>query len=288
MSNTTVKAALLLEGGALRSVYTAGVLDVFMENDLYFEYVIGVSAGALIGTNYISKQPGRSILFNIEHRNDPRYIGLKHWIFDGSIFNFDFLFGKDGNELTPYDFNMLKNTNQRFLVEATNCITGKSDYFERYEYNALTEALRASSSLPFLSRISYVDGVPYIDGGISNTVPVEKAIADGYKKIIVILTRRKGYRRKENHAINRIYDIYYKKYPNLIQLMKNSANRYNSKRALLDQLEQEKKIIIICPKTNLNVGRVECSKDKLRLLYHEGKEDGRNSLSTILKYISDV
>jgi predicted patatin/cPLA2 family phospholipase len=282
------KVALVLEGGALRSVYTAGVLDVFMEKDLYLDYVVGVSAGALTGANYISRQPGRSALFNIEHRYDSRYIGLKHLLFEGSIFNFDFLFKEAANSIWRYDVNRLKNTNQRFLIETTNCLSGDTVFFEEYEYNALTEALRASSSLPFLSRIPYINGAPYIDGGIANTVPIEKAISDGYKKIIVILTRKKGYKAKNNKIFVDLCRLYYRKYPKIIQLMENAGQRNNEKMLLLDKLEKEGKILIIRPSTGLKVGRVERSTDKLRLLYLEGKEDARNAFSKILEYIDSI
>lgn len=125
-----IKSALVLEGGALRSVYAAGVLDVFMENNIRFEYVLGVSAGALNAGNYISNQIGRSARVNIDYVNDPRYIGIKHWIREGSIFNFDFLFGAPTEEWMPYDEKTFMQTKQRYIIGATNCLTGKQDFLK--------------------------------------------------------------------------------------------------------------------------------------------------------------
>lgn len=190
---------------------------MFFGKKIEFPYVIGVSAGALNAGNYISKQIGRSARVNIDYVDDPRYIGFKHLLREHSIFNFDFLFGEPTKEWMPYDENELLNSNQKYIVGATNCKTGKENYFERHTYKELTEILKASSTLPILSELSYIDGIPYIDGGVANAIPIDKAMADGYKKIVVILTRQKEFKSKSSLFINAVYRIYYRKYPHLVK-----------------------------------------------------------------------
>lgn len=282
-----IKSALVLEGGALRSVYSAGVLDVFMENNIQFEYVLGVSAGALNAGNYISNQIGRSAKVNIEYVNDSRYIGIKHWIKEGSIFNFDFLFGTPTKEWMPYDEKAFMETKQRYIIGATNCITGKQDFFESHNYNELTKILTASSTLPVLSRLAYINGIPYIDGGVSNAIPFEKALEDGYKKVVIILTRPKNYYSKNNIVLNRFLRFYYRKYPKLVEKLYTMSNRYNMLTKQIDRLEKEKKVFVIQPTTMLKVKRVERNQNKLRLLYLEGKEDARKLLPQMQDYIQE-
>lgn len=280
-----INGALVLEGGALRSVYAAGVLDVFLENDIKFEYVLGVSAGALNAGNYISGQIGRSARVNIDYVDDPRYIGIKHLIQEGSIFNFDFLFGEPSKEWMPYDEKTFMNSQQKYIIGATNCLTGKQDFFERHEYEELVKVLTASSTLPILSKTAYIDGIPYIDGGVANAIPFRKAAEDGYRKIVIILTRPEGYESKENELFNMVFRAYYHKYPHLVKKLCTMSQRYNHLLQQIKKLENENKIYVIRPTTSLKVMRVEKNKDKLRLLYLEGKEDARRKLPDMMKYI---
>ncbi len=279
------KSALVLEGGALRSVYAAGVLDVFMENKIDFKYVLGVSAGALNAGNYISGQIGRSARVNIDYVNDPRYIGLRHLLKEGSIFNFDFLFGEPTKEWMPYNEKAFMNSKQQYVIGATNCITGKQEFFERHTYKELVEVLTASSTLPVLSKLAYITGVPYIDGGVSNAIPFKKAQKDGYKKIVIILTRPKGYYSKRNIILNQFFKVYYRKYPNLVKKLCTMSDRYNTLLNQINKLEKEGKVFVIQPTITLKVSRVERNQNKLRHLYLEGKEDARILLPMMLEYI---
>lgn len=280
-----LKSALVLEGGALRSVYAAGVLDVFMENKVNFEYVLGVSAGALNAGNYISGQIGRSAKVNIDYVNDIRYIGLRHLLKEGSIFNFDFLFGEPTKEWMPYNEKAFMDSKQQYIIGVTNCITGKQEFFERHTYKELVEVLTASSTLPILSKLAYIDGIPYIDGGVSNAIPFKKAQTTGYKKIVIILTRPKGYHSKRNIMLNQIFKIYYRKYPNLVKKLCTMPDRYNTLLNQINKLETKGKVFVIQPNTTLKVKRIERNQNKLRLLYLEGKEDARTLLPNMLKYL---
>lgn len=280
-----INAALVLEGGALRSVYAAGVLDTFLENGIEFSYVIGVSAGALNAGNYISKQIGRSARVNIDYVDDPRYIGIKHLIKEKSIFNFDFLFGEPTKEWMPYDEEAFLQSTQRYIIGATNCETGEENYFERHTYKELTEVLKASSTLPIVSPVTYINKIPYIDGGVANAIPIDKAIEDGYKKIVVILTRPKGFKSKSSFLINVCYRIYYKKYPNVIKKLCTMAERYNKRLDKIEKMEREGKIFVIRPENPVKVGRIEKNKKKLRILYQEGLEEGMKNKEKMLRYL---
>ena len=282
-----IKGALILEGGALRSVFGAGVLDVFLENNLQFEYVLGISAGALNAGNYISGQMGRTAKININYVNDSRYIGIRQLIQNGSIFNLNFLFDEPVGDWAPYDEYAFSHTRQKFIIGATNCLTGNQVFFEKHTYKELTEVLTASSTLPVLSKTTFIDGIPYIDGGVSNAVPFTKAIQDGYQKIVIILTRPEGYRDKKNEVLNYLFRIYYHKYPNVVEKLCTMSQRYNCLLQQIQELEREGKVFVIRPTTLLKVKRVEKDKNKLRLLYLEGKEDARQKLANMIKYLEE-
>lgn len=280
-----IKGALILEGGALRSVFGAGVLDVFLENDLRFEYVLGISAGALNAGNYISGQIGRTAKININYANDPRYIGIRQFIKKGSIFNLNFLFDEPVGDWSPYDEYAFTHTKQKFVIGATNCFTGKQVFFEKHTYKELTKVLAASSTLPVLSKTTYIDGIPYIDGGVSNAIPFEKALQEGYQKVVIILTRPEGYIDKNSELLNLVFRIYYHKYPNVVEKLCTMSQRYNCLLREIQKLEKEKQVFVIRPTTLLKVKRVEKNKNKLRLLYLEGKEDARQKITDMIKYL---
>lgn len=279
-----INAALILEGGALRSVYAAGVLDFFLEKDIIFEYVLGVSAGALTAGNYISGQIGRTAKINIDYVNDPRYFGISHLFKEGSIFNLNFLFDEPVGDWMPYDEEAFMNTKQRYIIATTNCLTGMQDYFETRNYKELANILTASSALPILFKTAYINGIPYIDGGVSDAIPFKKAVEDGYKKIVVILTRPADYIDRENKILNQAFRIYYHKYPNVINKLCTMSQRYNNLLKQIERLEKDGKIFVIRPTTSLKVKRVERNKNKLRLLYLEGKEDARQKINDMMNY----
>ena len=280
------KAALVLEGGSLRSLYTIGVLDVFMENEIEFECVIGVSAGALSAANYISKQIGRSAKINILHSNDPDYFGIRQLIFKGSAFNFNYMFHSPINDLYPYNENNLKNSKQKFLICAADCGTGKAVYFEKHNYRELAVSLQASSSLPLMSKPVVVDGITCLDGAVADPVGVQKAISQGYEKIVVVLTKDRINFHKHTSGITKfMFRLLYKKYPNLLAALNNSSDYYNSVISEINQMEQDKKIFVIRPQNKVTVKRLERNARKLIDLYFQGRDDARRLMGDMFEYI---
>ncbi|MDR0312501.1 MAG: patatin family protein [Treponema sp.] len=282
-----IKAALVLEGGALRSLYTSGVLDVFMENGMEFSCVIGVSAGALNAGNYIAKHIGRSARINIMHSNDPKYFGMKQFLLKGSIFNFDYLFYSPIKDLYPYNEEALINSRQKFLIGATNCETGKAVYFEKNNYNELVKALQASSSIPLVCKPVNIDGIAYLDGAISDPIGVHKAFSEGYDKVVVILTRDFEYRNKKlSRMVKILFKLFYGKYPELITALNDTSNQYNSLVEEINKMEQEGKIFVIRPSRKMNIKEIEKDARKLVDLYLQGRDDTLNLLSQVSEYLS--
>ena len=281
------QTALVLEGGAMRSIYAAGVLDILMENNIEFPYVIGSSAGNLIAANYVAKHIGRSARINILHSNDPNYFGIRHFIKSrGNIFNFNYLYHTPINDLYPYNVELLQETKQRFIITATNCITGMPIYFEKNKYNEMTEALTASCSLPIISKIVKIDGYQCLDGGISIPIAIDKAIIDGNMKIVVVLTRNVDFRKKENPLLlNLAFRAVYRKYPALVQRLIDLPSCYNQLLEKVITLENEGRIFVVRPSMPLNVSRTEQNARKLMSAYLMGRDDMKSSMSDMIEYI---
>jgi predicted patatin/cPLA2 family phospholipase len=281
-----INAALVLEGGSMRSLYTSGVLDVFMENDMEFEYVIGVSAGALNAGNYIGKYIGRSARINLLHSNDKNFFGIKQLLLKGNAFNFDYVFYSPIKDLYPYDEKRLENTKQRYVVGATDCETGKAVYFEKYKYDELVRALQASSSIPLICKTVNVDGITCVDGAISDPICVHKAFSDGYSKVVVVLTRDIGYERRENPKLRKaLFRKFYKKYPQLINTLNNLPGHYNLLTREICKMEEEKKLFVIRPSCEINIRKLERDARKLIDLYLQGRDDARKLLPQLSEYL---
>lgn len=281
------EGALVLEGGSLRGVFTAGVLDVFMEKGLELSYVNGVSAGAMCAMSYISKQIGRTIQVDLNYVNDKRFLSFRNMVKDRSIFNFDFLFGELSEKLVPFDFDAFYNSPQRFEAVATRCRTGKPEYFEKGVCSDIIEGVKASSSLPILSRMIDVDGKKYLDGGCSMPVAYQRAMELGYEKVIVVLTREKGYRKKPvDKWTKRAYERYFGPIPRFIRTLEEVPDRYNRMQEEMEQLEKEGKIYIIRPQSKVTVSRTEQDKRKFTELYEEGRRLAEAQMEDILGYLS--
>lgn len=265
----TNNTALVLEGGGLRGVFTCGVLDCFMDRGITFPFTIGVSAGACNGLSFMSGQRGRAKSSNIDLMEKYHYVGLKYLLTQGCIMDFKLLFEDFPERIIPYDYNKYFSNPDRFVMVTTNCLTGKAEYFEeKSSAERVMSIVRASSSLPFVSKITYVDGVPMLDGGIVDSIPVRYAMEQGYEKLVVILTRNKGYRKKNSKM--RIAKAWYRKYPELQKALSERNEVYNRTMDLIEDLEKQGKIIVIRPVKSVQVGRMEKDTEKLRELYQEG------------------
>ncbi|WP_279112322.1 patatin-like phospholipase family protein [Hoylesella timonensis] len=260
---------LVLEGGGMRGVFTCGVLDAFMKHDLYFRYVVAVSAGACNGMSYISRQPRRARFSNIDLLSKYDYIGLRHLVTQGCIFDQKLLYDKFPNEYVPFDFDTYFSSPSTFEMVTTNCLTGLPAYLtEKQNKQRALDIVRASSSLPFVSKIVEIDQIPMLDGGITDSIPVIRSMATGHHKNVVILTRQKGYRSTERDR--KIPHFIYKKYPRLRVALSRRVATYNEQLELVDQLEAAGQIVCIRPQDPVEVGRMEKDTAKLERLYQEG------------------
>lgn len=264
MKNT----GLVLEGGGMRGVFTSGVLDAFMKYELYFPYVVAVSAGACNGMSYISRQPRRARISNIDYLARYQYIGIRHLVTQGCIFDRELLYDKFPNQLLPFDFATFFRYAAGFEMVTTNCLTGQPMYLsETHDRQRALDVVRASSSLPYVSKIVTVDGIPMLDGGIADSIPVQHAMDMGYARNVVILTRNKGWR---DTGKDRRIPYLYKHYPRLRVALSHRHKSYNEQIQLVDDLEAAGKITCIRPMRPLEVGRIEKDTVKLERLYEEG------------------
>ena len=288
MSKITMpgSAILLLEGGSLRGLFTAGVLDTFMENDVYFPAVAGVSAGALNALNYVSHQPGRSASINLRYRHDGRYFGPKAALRGGSLFGLNFML-HDVKKEVPYDEDTYAHGGMRMIAVATNAETGKAAYFEKgktdFDFN---EAVRASASLPLASAPVMLDGQPYLDGGCACPIALNWALEQGFEKIVVVTTREKGFRKKQpGQRMIDLYDDFYGDKPLFLATMLTQEMRYNALMDQLDELEENGRVFCVRPQEPITIGRFEGDTEKLLALYNRGHREGREALAGMQTYL---
>lgn len=275
---------LVLEGGGMRGVYTCGVLEYFMERNLYFNYVIGVSAGACNAVSYISKQKGRNKKVNIDYVKDYRYMSIRNLIKERSFFGMNFIFDEIPNSEVPFDYEAFYKSKIRFLVGVTDCKTGKPFYFEKEDINDKFYPLRASASLPMISPILNIKGGEYLDGGISDSIPILKSIKDGNNKNIIVLTRNIEYR-KNPTKFTQLIKLKYRNYPELIEAILNRHKSYNKTLDYIEKLELQGKVIVIRPSHAIKVGRLERNKEKLLQLFTNGYEDAENYYNKIKDFV---
>ena len=280
---TEANTALVLEGGGLRGVFTCGVLDCFMDNGIRFPFTVGVSAGACNGLSYMSGQRGRAKSSNIDLMDKYHYVGFKYLLTQGCIMDFKLLFEDFPEKIIPYDYDTYFSNPDRFVMVTTNCLTGKAEYFEeKSSSERVMSIMRASSSLPFVSKITYVDGIPMLDGGIVDSIPVEYAMEQGYVNLVVVMTRNKGYRKKNSRMA--ISKVFYRRYPALQKALSERNTVYNKTMDLIERLEDEGRIRVIRPEKPVEVGRMEKDTTKLAALYQEGYDLAQEFLC---KYLDD-
>jgi Predicted esterase of the alpha-beta hydrolase superfamily len=275
---------LVLEGGGMRGVYTCGVLEYFMEKDLFFKYIIGVSAGACNAVSYITKQKGRNERVCIDFVSDWRYMSFRSLIQNKCFFGMDFIFDEIPNKHVPFDFEAFYKADCKFVTVATDCHTGKPVYFQKDDMDEKFSPLRASASLPLISPMVDFKNYKLLDGGISDSIPILKAIEDGNKKNIVILTRNKAYRKVPMKHTSLI-KFKYRKYPRLVEAMLNRYKAYNDTLDYIDNEEKNCNAFIIRPTKEIKVGRTEKDPDKLRELFKNGYEDAKEHYEKIREFL---
>lgn len=263
------KTALVLEGGGMRGVFTSGVLDAFMKHNLTFPYIVAVSAGACNGMSYVSHQPRRARISNIDYLARYKYIGLRHLVTQGCIFDRELLYDKFPNQYLPFDFDTFFSSPMTFEMVTTNCLTGQPMYLsERHDRQRALDIVRASSSLPYVSKIVDVDGIPMLDGGIVDSIPLQHAIDMGHPTNVLVLTRNRGYRNTGKDM--KIPRFIYRKYPRLRVVLSRRLAAYNAQLEYVERMEDEGRVICIRPERPMEVGRIEKDIAKLERLYEEG------------------
>lgn len=277
-----MKTCLVLEGGALRGIYTAGVLDVLLENHVEIDTVIGVSAGALFGINYVSKQKGRCLRYNLENAKNKHYMGFYSWLTTGNIMNEEFCFHKLIYETDPFDFETFNQSKKKFYAVVTNIETGKPEYIQIKDSKKDMEYLRASGSMPLVSKVVEINGKKYLDGGVADSIPYVWAKENGYDRIIVVETRPIDYVKNESNMTP--FKMKYKKYPNLIKTLQERPRVYNETTKLIRE-EEGKNCFVIRPSRLVNIKRIEHDKRKIQEMYDLGVEDAKNALKNLIKYI---
>lgn len=280
-----VQGCMVLEGGSFRGCYTSGVLDVLMENGINMQTTIGTSAGALNGYNYVAGEIGRSGRINLCYRHDSRYLSPKTTAQNKGVIGFNFILDSIEDEL-PFNKERFEDPARRFLVTVTDCTNGQVRYCEKGVTPDFLKAVQASASMPFVSEMVQVDGVPCLDGGCAVKIPYQWAIDNGFEKIIVIRTRPYGERREsEGKRFREIAELVYKSHPELVEDLCSQGEAYNKACDELEQLEKEGRIFMICPSASIHTGTLEGDMEKLGALYHMGRLDAQLLLPRIKKYL---
>ncbi|WP_125702939.1 patatin-like phospholipase family protein [Lacticaseibacillus daqingensis] len=279
--------ALILEGGALRGQYTAGVLDTFMAHQQLFDLVVGVSAGALCGTNYVSQQPGRTNRINVTYRHDKNYISVRRALHRQDIINLDYLFAPHGAEWEEFDEATYEASPMRFVIAATSLPLGRAIYFTAPKGAELVGALKASSAMPFISAPAQTTHGLCLDGGIVDSIPFHYALGAGVDRIVVIRTRERAYRKRPTSSVlARAYARAFEAYPDFVQAAIARPTMYNQQASELEALEKAGRIFVIAPQNPVNVSRLESDTNKLRALYETGRAEAEAVLPALQDYLA--
>jgi len=280
-----MKVGLVLEGGGMRALFTAGVLDALLDvKELNIDGIVGVSAGALFGVNYVSGQKERAIRYNKKYARDKRYMGLYSWITTGNAVNKEFAFYEIPFKLDVFDQEKFKESKIDFHVVMTNIENGQAEYILIEDVLEQMEYLRATSALPFASKIIEINGKKYLDGGISDSIPIDYCESLGYDKIILILTRPED--AHKNVKLSFLYKLVYRKYTNLVERLINMGKDYEIVLKKIKDLENKNKIFVIRPPQVLKIGRLEKNEDKIQNVYDIGLNTGKKEIDNLLKYLN--
>ena len=280
----SMKIGLVLEGGAMRGMYTAGVLDTFLDKDFWVDGIISVSAGALFGVNYPSRQKGRTISYNKKFISDKRYISFKSLVSTGNIVNKDFAFYEVPFKYDVFDNKTFKESDIDFYVAVTNLQTAQAEYVKLIDPLAQMEVLRATSAMPYVSRPVEIDGIPYLDGAIADSIPVEQMQKLGYDKIIVILTRTLDYRKSK--PMTWVAKWFYRRYPHFADAVNQRYAMYNQQVENVIKLAEKGDIFVIRPSVDLKIKRIEKDPNKLQAMYELGMKDMQLQWENLLDYLN--
>lgn len=278
------QAGLILEGGGMKGAYTSGVLDFFLDKEIEFEKVYGVSAGACNMCSYLSKQRGRAFAVTVDYLQDKNYCSAYSLVKTGDLFGADMCYRKIPEELNPYDYEEFERYPGKAYAVVTNIETGRPEYIQIKDMHRDIEAVRASASLPIVSRNVSFRGSLYLDGGIVDGIPIKRSILGGTEKNVVVMTKEIGYRREPSSMLS-VIKMKYRKYPKVYELMKNRHLIYNDTLDFMEWQEKLGRVFVIRPSRSSTVGRIEKDKEKLRVLYRMGYKDAANSYDALQDYL---
>ncbi|HHE3639984.1 TPA: patatin family protein [Pasteurella multocida] len=279
-----MKVGLVLEGGGMRAMFTAGVLDVFLTENVQVDGIVAVSAGVLFGVNYPAKQYGRALRYNKKYLNDKRYMGWHSLLTTGNIVNKDFAFYELPFTLDPFDAETFRQSKIDFYATLTNVQTGEAEYVKLDDVFNEMEVLRATSAMPFVSKMVELNGQYYLDGGIADSIPLKKCQALGYDKIIVVLTRPLEYRKKPTPSW--IFNLFYRDYPHLVEKLKTRYQNYNDTVEEIIRLNNNKDIFVIRPSHHLPISRIEKDVEKVQAMYDLGITDAKREMAALKAFLS--
>ena len=282
------QAGLVLEGGGMKGVYTAGVLDLFLDKGLEFSSVYGVSAGACNMCSYVSKQRGRALDVNIDYLDSKRYCSVESMLLSGDLFNVNTCYNLIPNYLNPIDKETFAAYEGKAYSVVTNLVTGRPEYLRVRDAVKDIDRVRASSSLPLVSRTVYINGRPYLDGGLSDSIPIQKSIRDGNRKNVVVMTKEVGYRRKQiDSGQLALIKVRYAKYPKVAQIMAERHIMYNDCLDFIERKEREGEIFVIRPQRPNDVRRIERDKVRMKALYDQGYEEAEALYENLMQYLNN-
>ncbi len=282
-----MKTGLVLEGGAHRAIYTAGVLDVFNENNIIFDGVVGVSAGAIHGCAFVSKQKGRSIGYTLKYANDRRYMSFYSWLTTGNLVGEQFCYHDLPEKLFPFDHKTFEASPTKFYATCTNLESGQAEYIYCNELRTKLPYIRASASMPFVSKISQIGNCKYLDGGIADSIPLRAFQNMGYERCVVVQTRATGYTKKKN-KLAWLAKIMYRKYPKFANAVINRHLMYNQELKDIENSQKEGTALVIRPSREIKISHTEHNTEVLQTVYNLGREDALKALPKVKEFLQSA
>ncbi|MBQ8541476.1 MAG: patatin family protein [Clostridia bacterium] len=279
--------ALILEGGGSRGLYTAGVLDAFLDYNIEFDNCYSVSAGATFGQNFITKQRGRTYNISMKYMNDWRYCSKRSLLLTGDMVGVKFVYDTLPNKLEPADYEAFRNNPCKFYTVCANVETGEVEYLHVEDLKRDMDMVRASASLPIISRMVHINGKKYLDGGILDSIPAKYSLEHGNSKAVVILTQHKGFVKKPSSEVTYIKKLYGRKYPKFAEAAATRHIKYNEALAYIEEHEKLGDVFVFRPKQPVEVARMELDHDKLDKLYHDGYNDAVERMEELKKFLAE-